>query len=464
MPAMSVSEALFMLLETPSRPLHLGALALFEPPPDATDAHARRMVEALLTHGEVAEVLRRRPRRPAHGLGYPSWSRVRKVDLAYHVRHAAVPGSGSRTDLLSLVSQIHSIPLDPTRPMWEVHVIEGLDDGRTALFTKIHLSLADGPAGLRLLHRAMATDPETRNCPAPWSPAVAAPPAHRRTPTALLRAGLRAGTDLLTMVPALAEFVADGLRERQLTLPLQSPPTLFNLDSGRARTVAARSWPTERLHRLAAAAHTPLDAVVLTMCAGALREYLLDRYALPEAPVTALLPVPLDLGRAAVGPRGHEPGTGATVIELATDEADPAARLARITAALTGTDRVVAALNHTQFLLLSAVSLSPWLLEPARRFTDRVPPPSNVLISYLPGPPRPRYYNGARLTNLYPVPVLLPGQGLSITVTTGNGHLDLGIVADRHAVPHVEQLPDLLEESLAALEHTLGTAPGTDPT
>ncbi|NGP08791.1 DUF1298 domain-containing protein, partial [Rhodococcus sp. 14C212] len=350
-------------------------------------------------------------------------------------------------------------------PMWEVHVVEGLDDGRTALFTKIHLSLADGPAGLRLLHRAMATDPATRNCPAPWSPAVAAPPpARRRTPTALLRAGLRTGTDLLTMVPALAEFVADGLRERQVTLPLQSPPTLFNLDAGRARTVAVRSWPLVRLHRLAAAAHTPLDAVVLAMCAGALRAYLLGRSALPHVPVTALLPVPLDLGRAAVGPRGPEPGAGATVIELATDEPDPAARLARITAALAGTDRVVAALNHTQFLLLSAVSLSPWLLAPARRFTDRVPPPFNVLISYLPGPPRPRYFDGARLAHLYPVPALLPGHGLSITVTTADGHLDLGIVADRHAVPHVEQLPDLLESSLSALEHTPGTAPETDPT
>ncbi|WP_240918368.1 wax ester/triacylglycerol synthase family O-acyltransferase, partial [Rhodococcus sp. 14C212] len=109
---MSVSEALFLLLETPSRPLHLGALAVFEPPPDAPDAPARRLFETLLTHGEVAEVLRRRPARPLRGLGYPCWSRADEVDLGYHVRHAAVPGSGSPAELLSLVSRIHSIPLD----------------------------------------------------------------------------------------------------------------------------------------------------------------------------------------------------------------------------------------------------------------------------------------------------------------------------------------------------------------
>lgn len=230
---MSLPEALFVLLETPSRPLHLGALVLFEPPPEAGDDHARRMYEILLTHDEVADPLRRRPVRTLRGAGYPLWSRPGNIDLGFHVRHTAVPGSGSMTDLLALVSRIHGSPLDPLRPMWEVYVIEGLDDGRTAMYAKIHLSLADGPAGLRLLHRSMSTDPEAGDCPAPWSPEVVAPRARLSTlPTSWLRAGLRAGTEVFAMTPEIGRLVTDGVRRHRVALPWQTPPTIFKI--GRA--------------------------------------------------------------------------------------------------------------------------------------------------------------------------------------------------------------------------------------
>lgn len=459
MSVMSLPEALFVLLETPSRPMHLGALALFDPPPDAEENAARRLIEQMCAGADVAEALRRRPIRPVRGAGYPWWIRVGQIDLGYHVRHAAVPGSGSMADLLALVSQIHEIPLVPQHPMWEVHLIEGLDDGRLAVYAKVHLSLVDGPAGLRMLFRSLSSDPDARDCPPPWNPdAAAAAPEHRSIAGTLLGSGMRAGRELVSMAPALTRFTAEGLRKHELTLPLQSPPTMFNVDGGRARTLAIRSWPITRLRTIAAATGASVDAVVLGMCAGALRAYLHDRYALPDTPLTALLPVPLDLGQTAVGPGGHEPGSGAMVVELATDEPDPAARLARIAAALTHTDRLVGALSRTQFLVLSALALSPLALEPVRRFTAEIPPPFNVLISYLPGPARPRYWNGAHLSGVYPVPALLPGQGLSITLTGTDGRLDLGVVGDRHAAPHLDRLVCLLDESLADLERAVCTA------
>ncbi|MFF0283002.1 wax ester/triacylglycerol synthase family O-acyltransferase [Rhodococcus aetherivorans] len=460
MQVMSLPEALFVLLETSSRPLHLGALALFEPPPDAGDDHARRMYETLLAHDEVADPLRRRPVRTLRGAGYPWWSRPEDVDLRFHVRHTAVPGSGSMADLLALVSRIHGSPLDPLHPMWEVYVIEGLEDGRTAMYAKIHLSLADGPAGLRLLHRSMSTDPDARDCPAPWSPEVVAPRARLSPlPTSWLRAGLRVGSEVFAMTPEIGRLVTEGVRRHQVALPWQTPPTMFNVAVGRGRTLAARSWPIERLHSVATSAGTTIDAVVLTMCAGGLRAYLSERYALPEAPLTAMLPVPMNLGGAAVGPGGREPGVGAMVIGLATDEPDPAVRLARITDSLVHTDRVVTALSGTQFLMLSALSLSPLALEPVRRFVDEIPPPFNVLISYLPGPSRTRYWNGARLTGIYPVPAVLNGQALSITLTGNDGRLDLGVVGDRHAVPALDRLVELLEGALTELESAVGTRP-----
>ncbi|AWK75568.1 wax ester/triacylglycerol synthase family O-acyltransferase [Rhodococcus oxybenzonivorans] len=456
---MSPMEALFVLFETPSHPLHVGALELFDPPAEAGVDHARTMFEALTSQEESSQLFRKRAIRPLRGVGYPWWSVDDRLDLGYHVRHSAVPGAGRMDDLLSLVSQMHGIPLDPQHPMWEMHVIEGLADGRTAVYSKIHLSLMDGPAGLRLLHHALSSEPDDTNCPAPWTPGVAAK--SQRTspfPVAAVRAGWRAATSLVGVVPAAAKATMDGLREQHLTLPLQSPHTMLNVPVGRARKVAARSWPIRRLLAVASAARTTIDTVVLAMCSGALRSYLLENYALPDAPLTAMLPVPLDLGGPAIGPRGRDHGVGAMVVGLATDERNPAARLARITDAMEHTHKVFGALSHNQFQLMSALAISPILLEPVRRFVDDTPPPFNVMISYMPGPSRPRYWNGARLDAVYPVPTILGGQALSITVTSRAGQLDVGVVGDRHAVPHLQRIITHLETSLSDLESAVAAS------
>ncbi|RZL81098.1 MAG: wax ester/triacylglycerol synthase family O-acyltransferase [Rhodococcus sp. (in: high G+C Gram-positive bacteria)] len=459
MSVMSPTEAMFVLFETPSHPMHVGALELFEPPREAGPGHARAMFEALMSHEAASDVFRRRAVRPLRGASYPWWSFDERVDLGYHVRHTAVPGRGRMEDLLSLVSQMHGMPLDPQHPMWEMHVIEGLADGRTAVFSKIHLSLMDGPAGLRLLHHALSTDPDVLDCPAPWTPGVAGTsPRESALPVAMARAGVRAATSIVGVLPALAKVAYDGVREQHLTLPLQSPPTMLNVPVGRARKLAARSWPIRRLVSVAAAARTTINAVVLAMCSGALRRYLLEQYALPDAPLTAMLPVPLDLGGTMIGPRGRDHGVGAMVVGLATDESDPAARLARISESVEHTNRVFGALSHTQFQLMSALAISPILLEPVRRFVDDTPPPFNVMISYMPGPSRPRYWNGARLDAVYPAPTVLGGQALSITLTSRSGQLDVGVVGDRQAVPHLQRIITHLETSLSDLEQAVAAS------
>ncbi|QHE69802.1 Wax ester synthase/acyl-CoA:diacylglycerol acyltransferase [Rhodococcus sp. WAY2] len=454
---MGMTEAMFVLFESPSHPMHVATLTLFEPPSGTVPgAHAADMVGSLRAHAEISELFRKRPVRLMHG--YPWWRVDEEVDLDYHVRHTAVPGGGTMTDLLSLVSQMHSMPLDPQHPMWEMHVIEGLTDGRTAVYTKFHLSLTDGASGLRLLHRTLSIDPGIRDCPAPWSPSVAAP-ARRLSldPRVTLRSGVELTWQCAAILPTLMRTGYRGLTEERLTLPLQSPPTIFNAPTGRARKVATRSWPLKPLRRLATCTSAPLEVVVLAMCAGALREYLLEQYALPEAPLTAMLPVPLDFGEGpTIGAAGR--GVGAMVVSLATDEADPLARLARIADSVVHTSRVVAALGRSQFQLVSALTLSPIMLEPVRRVLEEIPPPFNVTISYTPGPTRPRFWNGARLDAVYPVPALARGQALSITLTSRSGELHVGVVGDRTAVPHLHRIIGYLDTSLTELETASHTA------
>ena len=448
---MSPTEAMFLLFESPSHPMHVATLTLFDPPKDtASGAHAADMVERLHANTEASELFRKWPIRPLHG--YPWWRSERVVDLGYHVRHSAVPGDGTMAELLRLVSQMHSIPLDPQHPMWEMHVIEGLTDGRTAVYTKFHLSLTDGASGMRLLHRTLSVDPDSRDCPAPWSPSVAAPAPHQSLdPRGVLWSGLVITREMAAAVPTLVRAGYHGLTEETLTLPLQSPLTIFNAPTGRARKVSARSWPLKRLRRLAARTGAPLDVVVLTMCAGALRTYLLDQYALPDAPLTAMLPVPLDLGEGPTIRPGGDRGIGAMVVSLATDEGDPLARLNRIADSVAHTSGVVAALSRTQFQLISALTLSPIMLDPIRQVLDDIPPPFNVMISYTPGPTRPRYWNGAHLDAVYPIPTLARGQALSITLTSRSGQLHVAVVGDRTAVPHLHRIIGHLDTALTDL-------------
>ncbi len=299
---MSPVEALFVLLETASHPLHTAALAVFTPPADQRDGHARRMVETLRSHTDVAELFRRRPHRLG---GYPWWTCDDEVDLDYHVQHLAVPAPGTTAELLTVVAGLHEIPLDPRHPLWEVCVLEGLADGGTGVYVKVHQSLLDDRALLQLLHRSLAPHPHLHHCPAPWDPRVApAPRSWPLRPDTALRAGLRTAAEIATLAPQLFDTVLRDLRRRgDPVLSLRTPPTVLNVCDGRARVLAAGSWPVEKLRTVAAATGTGLDAVVVAACAGAVRSYLLDRRALPAATLTAMVPTALELDPV-IGPTG----------------------------------------------------------------------------------------------------------------------------------------------------------------
>lgn len=451
---MSPVEAVFVLLETASHPLHTAALAVFTPPADQHGNHARRMVETLRTHTEAAELFRRRPRRVS---GYPCWTCVDEVDLEYHVQHLAVPAPGTTVELLTVVAGLHETPLDPRHPLWEVCVLEGLADGGVGVYVKVHLSLLDDRALLQLLHRSLCAQPNLHRCPAPWDPRVApAPRSWPLRPEAVLRAGLRTTAEVATLAPQLLETLLRDRRHRgDPVLPLRTPPTVFNASDGRARVLAAGSWPLETLRAVAAAAGTDLDAVVVAVCAGAVRSYLLDRRALPAETLTAMVPTALELDPV-IGPGGRSRGLGARVIPLATDEPDPRIRLTRIAAALARSEQLCGTFSRTQFRIFTALTLSPLVLAPLRRFASAIPPPFNVTISYLPGPARPRYWNSARLSAVYPAPTVPAGQGLSITLAGNDDRLDVGIVADRHALPEPQPLLGGLDAALTELVRAVG--------
>jgi len=455
---MPPTDSMFLLAESREHPMHVGGLQLFEPPEGSGPEFVRDMLEAFRSH-EVSALFRRRPAEPVGSLGNTWWKVDDSLDHEYHVRHSAVPQPGRIRELLQLTSQWHGSLLDRHRPLWEAHVVEGLADGRIAVYSKIHHSMVDGVSALRLMQRSLSTDPEDRDCVPPWAVPTRAGTATPRKgfdPVGVLRAGAEAIGDVAGLVPASLRIATQVVRDGDVTLP-RAPKTILNGPVGGARRFAAQSWEIERIRRVAKSSATTLNDVVLAMVSGALRQYLLELHALPDDPMTAMVPMSLSLRADTTGEEAA-PGnaTGAIVVNLATDREHGATRLEEIAYSSRQAKKIMGDLSPTQVLAFSALQMLPLALTPVPGFVTYTHPPFNVIISNVPGPKEPMYFNGARLDGMYPVSIVLDGQALNITLTSRDRYLDFGLIGCRRSVPHLQRLLTHLETSLAELEQAWG--------
>lgn len=454
-------DAMFLMMEAREKPAHVGGLQLFEPPEGAAPDYLGRLYEdAVHRPTEPRELFLKRPYRPG-GIGPWSWQPDEKFDIEYHVRHSALPEPGRVRELLALVSRLHGSLLDRNRPLWEAHLIEGLADGRFALYTKVHHALLDGVAAMRLMANSLTTDPTRDDLPYPWEkrPRATREPSPPPSLGERLLSGVRTAADLPglvsgTGVAALRSLVT-SFSEQAAASPFSAPRTMLNVPITGARRFAAQSWSLERVRKAGAAHGATVNDMVLAMSAGALRTYLMEQDALPDAPLVAMVPVSL---KARTGDDEDEGNAvGAILCNLGTHLSDPVDRLELITTSMRRGKAQFEGLTPIQILALSSLSLAPAALPILRPFgTDLIEPmlrPAfNVVISNVPGPRDPLYFNGARLVGSYPVSVLVDGQALNITTTSYAGSLDFGILGCRRTVPSLQRMLDHLEQELTALE------------
>lgn len=451
MELMSPTDSMFLIAETREHPFHVGGLALYEPPAGADREFVRELHEDMVAHTEFEPVFRKHPATILGGIANVGWTYDDDVDLDYHLRRSALPTPGRVRDLLELTSRLHGGLLDRHRPLWEAHLIEGLADGRFAVYTKMHHSLIDGVSALKLLMRTLSEDPADTEVRVPW----AVPRKKRPRESASLR---QTASDALGSVAGLApstvKLARSALLEQQLTLPFAAPKTMFNVKIGGARRVAAQSWPLERFQRISRAAGFTVNDVVLAVCAGALRAYLLEQDALPDRSLIAMVPVSL---RAE-----HEADAGGNMVgtvlcNLGTDLEDPADRLTAVGESMRGNKEVFSELPRVQALALSAMMIAPLGLNAFPGFVKATSPPFNLVISNVPGPRNPLYWKGARLDGNYPLSIALDGQAMNITLATNADNLDFGLVGCRRSVPHLQRMLSHLEDSLKALEVATGS-------
>lgn len=454
-------DAAFLYGETPSWHMHVSAVQLADPSTAPGGFSFDRLKELVVARLPQVPQFRWRLVEAPLGLGRPGWVEERDFDPDYHIRRIGCPAPGGRHELGELVGDLVSYKLDRRKPLWEMWVIEGLEDDRVAILTKVHHAIIDGVSGADLATVLMDMQPE---------PAV--PPAdasvdsleHERMPggVELLARGVvhtmftpwRAMRYAGQLAGSALTFAGFMRRDDAPKIPFQAPRTSLNAAITPHRRFANSTVPLASVKQVKDAFGMKLNDVVLALCAGALRNYLESLGELPDAPLIAQVPVSqrTDADRGEVGNK-----VAAMFASLATHIEDPGERLREIHDSTQSAKEMQQALAAKRIMGLTDTTPPGLISLAARTYTamgldGRTPPIFNVIISNVPGPPFPLYIGGARLISMAPMGPLLYGGGLNITVLSYMDRLDFGFLSCREAVPDPWLIADGIPLALEELE------------
>ncbi len=467
MEQLSGLDASFLNMETPTVHGHVGFLAVIDTAdrPLSFDSLKALVAERL----DELDPFRRRLVDVPLGIDLPYWIEDGEFDLEFHVRHIAVPPPGDATQLANLAARLHSFPLDRTRPLWELYLVEGLEGGKVALYTKIHHACVDGVTGTEILTTLLDTEAggrPTKAQPVPWSPdrvpntvemlgrglaALATQPRlqtrlQRRLLSASWRSGRRqAAPTLATMQEAMKRTPGVGMLvpdpqpadDDFLSRPALAAPRLsFNRSISAHRRFAFGSISLDEVKEIKDRYSVTVNDVIMAIAAGALRSWLSDRHELPTDPVLAMVPVSVRTEADSSAPGNR---ISAMIAPLPTNEAAPLERLrlAHKAMELAKTEHAALPADMLQDFgrfAPPAVAARVARLVARTRLADTANPPFNVVISNIPGPQHPLFCDGAELAGSYPLPVITDGAALNITLSSYDGAIDFGLLACRDAI------------------------------
>jgi diacylglycerol O-acyltransferase len=463
-----LTDASFLYLERREVPMHVGGLFLFTPPKNQDkEEFLASLYDILCTAEELREPFGEYVTTGKVGpVGGLYWEKDRKIDMDYHVRHSALPQPGRYLELFALVSRLHSTLLDRNRPLWEAHLIEGLESGQIALYLKLHHSAIDGVGALKLVEAMCSTSPRTRSTHSPLSQeaydSYKKKHQNKRPRKVVPRRGeLQAVADFLkeqygtslNLLGVLKDYAKTWLGGGGgLAIPFRNIPlTTLNSNVSGSRRFVAQSWSLDRFTAIGEALGGTINDVVLATCAGALRRYLHSLDKLPGKSLKAMVPVTLKIA--------DDQGSGNAIsfitADLATHISDPEQRFRQVRESMLAGKDMLRRLSAREATLLWQVIQASGLLVSAAGLAPRIPGFS-ATISNVPGPQKQLYWNGARLDGIYPVSIPFDGMAINITLISYNGHLDFGIIACRRSVPGVQRMVDYLDEALVELEEAAG--------
>ncbi len=462
----------FLVTETREMPMHVGGVSLYTLP-EGADEH--EFMHSLARNVRDADALL-----PPFGdrlslgrlglAGNAYWEPDPAMDMDYHVRHSALPKPGRYRELFNLVSRLHGTLLERSRPLWELHLIEGLQNRQFAVYTKTHHAAVDGARSIHISRSMLSADPDHVLDDSPLSlqswqrykDALRAgarsehTDAELRNVADMLKSTFDSSTNLFRALKGFTR--AWSGRGGELSLPhLQVPTSALNSEVDGARRFVAQSWPFARIRTLGKAFGGTFNDAVLAMCAGALRKYLENHGELPAQSLKAMVPVSLrqegevDSGNA----------VASISADLATHIADPAERIQAIIASVTAGKAFYNGMSPKEIELVSMIMQTPSLLMMPLGLISRMPA-YNIAISNVPGIRETMYWNGARMDGSYPLSIVVDGMAMNITLVTYGQNVDFGIIACRRSIPQVQRIIDYMEDSLVELEEAAGLSPTPD--
>jgi diacylglycerol O-acyltransferase len=458
MDRLSFLDAGFLYLETPETPMNIASVTIFEPPAVSLDSVFQAFRDHTVARLDVLPSYRRRVQTTPLNINHPVWANEAKPDLDYHIQRRVLAQPGSMDQLRSLIAELHAVPLDRARPLWQYYFIEGVEGGGFVIYVKTHHSAMDGGSG-------MATTPivydfSAEAAPVPTTPRRNSPekPGFVQLINSAFEDLLNQQVRLLTSGPKVVEAFFNVSRRAAKNLQLLPdavrlpPKTLFNVSISKERSFGTASISLKDAIRVAKSRQATVNDIVLAVSAGALRRYLSARSALPKQSLIAGVPVNL-----------REPGdtemnnqVGAVLCNLATDIADPLERLAAITASSRASKDSFADVKGiwpTKLSFFGAPILASGFarLVGGTRIFDVLPSVMNVVVSNVPGPRQPMYCAGVRALHYFPVSIPYHSCALNITTQSYLDNIDFGLIACRAAIPDVQVIADYLVEEMAEL-------------
>lgn len=473
---LSATDAGFLYVETPEMPMHIGALYLLKPPAHGSENYVEEYRAMIAARLHTAPLFTHKLNNMPFDLANPVWIDDDDVDLDYHIRQVTLTRPGTMDQLEKLVGRLHSSLLDRSRPLWEFFIIDGLQNGDLAFYSKVHHAALDGQAGMKLTLALLDSTVEPRD--------VGAPPPRPRSKQYQLGIGellwsattnaLSQYVKLARVAPKAVKSVVDtyratdadgkwGLEKFKGAFGL-APRTHINVSITNQRAFAAKSLPIAEVKAVGKTVGATVNDMVLALSSGALMRYFADYHDVPRKSLIAAVPMSMR----AEGDTAQNNQVTMLPVSLHSDIADPLARLAAIRKSAHRMKDLGGKMKGLGALDAPSIG-TPWLmtgivaLYGRSKLADNLPPIANVAISNVPGPNFPLYMTRAMLRAMYPVSIPTHGIGCNITVQSYNGQLDFGITACRRAMPDVKKLASYLEDAFDELKAAVAKAAAATP-
>jgi WS/DGAT/MGAT family acyltransferase len=459
---MNPLDAVWLMMESADTPMHLGVLATFRKPRNSPANWLSSLAAGMREF--------RKPVAPWNchltgNLGNPFTPQLieaRNFELDYHFRHTALPRPGGERELGVVVSLLHSNALDRSRPLWEFHLIEGLEGDRFAFYVKVHKALVDDVNGIPMILNLLSRSARKRNMLPLWSQPLGkgGQDSQPESTGFDLRSGVATVSEALGSVgQAVSGLLSNPFKRGEggsFLVPAGTPRSTLNRRINSQRRIATQQFEQKRIERLADATDSTLNELLAYLCGSLLRRFFKEYNALPDDSLIGAVPVSL-LERSERLPGNAIAGIR---VALGTHIGDPLARLKAVKRSVKKARRDRVSLPEhaiTPYVMMRAAPIYASQTPVVGQF---VPPLFNLGVSSTPGPDKPMYYNGSRMEEIYHISPLMQFSALSIDCVSYAGTLNIGFTGARDTLPHLQRMAVYMGKAVDELEELMLTAGG----